>query len=1235
MFTSLTNPTFIGAFFARGASSGEKTEHLPQTDAFRRLFAALEDGTAETPSGNSMVFAVAVPVEQVAPLPVNLLSEISTKNVDNLNITNSFGDGSGAFAGNLSGISIASSGSESVPFVTGDNSFQPQTLTGVPAANLPISNNLQTETIAQPSARHLFGNPENGFTQTQPSTLITETGDPVSGAPVEAAFGENVPQQTPNITVVSGKTVVQKSAPIAVGNFSPELVAAGTAVIGDVADNTVFTAASTANPANVQPEMPTAIGAKIAHNTNLQSKSTVVNGVTVPLVEPARAAAVSEKPTILASAINRVFEKNTAGVHTAAPKTGSAAQLFEGKLSGNYRTPTSAATPQPVANRQSTVVQSAVSNTVAQQIRPVINRGKVSNVPEQLVQPTANHGDVSVSPEQLTQPTANRGGVSVAPEQLIGEETAPAMPSKSVAAPVNVFSVAQKDAPQIYENQQFAATKQPAVAVAEHPQTTVSQPLADAKNDVPVSPAANVSPRTAAPITSVATPLRNGTAVQGSYRNLNAQTATVSQQTGGFRSGETVVTGTSVRYQPDFSAQPNRPQLQNNPQPIVTRPAPIGNATQPATVLIEKSGSSAQHLPNERIEISTRPFENPVNPRTPAGETVAKTTAPAVTNFQAAKGAIIENQPQPMAKPAVFAAGETVAKPAPQTKNSTIKMSVSQVAQPKSGEFATQPTPVFAAEKQPQPSAKPAGITAPEVVAKPIPQAANSAEKIPASPVAQPKSAVSATPLVAEPVVELQPQPTAKPVESPVQKSVATPDRQSETTPVKTPVSAQNQPASTERLEQSPKIQQSPVSPKITIVETSRTGAADPISKPVEQPEKNVSNTIIEDQPEITENPAANRTQTGTKNWTQVVNNLLLKPFWGERFAANTQQTAAPVQQFQAEFGTGTTVRELPTVEQSQTLVREMLQQSGADETVKSVPVWRQNSVEQIQQNPFRDAVNLTVAPAMNLPVSQVQRPVKSRENGTQRIAPQTETVAENKPVLGEAPTVYFDNTLIEEAAPLQSRTKTDAPQPAPATTADLPIEDGDTGSFAGNLAKNGWSNSAVTAGEANVPTTAPTTGTGQTHVVKFQSMEQFTGKMAAILQEQFYQLAERPQTAAQQLFIQIEPHEMGVIRLRLRMKHQKLVGSIETGLPETSALLQNGQSHLLNKLGEMGVQVQEFNINYNDQLGSQQQFAREQTQQQQTNARHSGTLPDNDPAPETPNPQPRMFGQNGVDVTV
>lgn len=1198
MFTSLTNPTFIGAFFARGVSNSEKTEHLPQTDAFRRLFAALEDGAAETSSGNATAFTFAVPVEQVAPLPVNLLSEVSSENADNPNITNGFSGGSNAFAGNISGISMTNPGSGNAPSVAGDNQLQPQTLTGVPAANLPISNNLQTETIAQPSVRHSFGNPENGFAQTQPSTKITETGVPVSGAPVEAASGENMPQQTPNITVASGKTVVQNSAPITIGNSSPEMVAAGNPVIDSVAGNTAFTA--TANSTNVQPEMPVVDGAKIAHNTNLQSKTTVVNGVTVPLAEPATAVPVSEQPTILASAINRVVEKNATPLNTATPKTGSAAQLFDGKLSQNYRTPMGSATPQSVAKNQSTVTQGAVSNNGAQHIRPA----------------------------------ANRGGISVVPEQLIGEETAPAMPSKSVVAPVNVFSAAQKSVSHVDENQQFATIKQPA-AVAENAQPTVSQPLADAKNVVPVSPAAKATPRNAEPLNSVATPLRNGAAVPGNYRNLTAQTPIVAQQASGFRSGETVVTGTSVRYQPQFAAQPNRPQPQNNPQPIGTRPVTVGSAPQPATVLIENGGSSAQQLPNERIEISTRPFEHPLNTRTPAGETVVKTAAPAAANLQAANGAISENQPLPMAKPAVFAAGETVAKPIPQTENGAAKMPVSQVVQPKSGESATPVTPLSFVEKQPQPSAKPAGTPAPEVVAKPAPQTENSAAKIPASPDAQPKSAVSATPLVSEPVVELQPQPTAKPVESLVQKSVATPDRQSETTPVKTSISALSQPASTVRLEQSPKLPQSPVSPKNTIVETSRTAAVDPELKPVQQPEKNVNNAINEDQPEVAENPVANRTQTGTKNWTQVVNNLLLKPFWGERFSANTQQTAAPVQQFQAEFGTGMAVRELPTVEQSQTLVREMLQQSNAGETVKSVPVWRHDAVEQIQPNPFRDAVNLTVAPAMNLPVSQVQRPVKSRENGTQRIALQTETVAESKPVFGETPSVSFDNALIEEAAPMHSRTRTDAPQPEPAVSIDLPVEDGDTGSVTGNLAKNGWSTSAVTAGEANVPTTAPTTGSGQTHVVKFQSMEQFTGKMAAILQEQFYQLAERPQTAAQQLFIQIEPHEMGVIRLRLRMKHQKLVGSIETGLPETSALLQNGQSHLLNKLGEMGVQVQEFNINYNDQLGSQQQFAREQTQQQQSNARHGGTLPDSDPATETEHPQRRMFGQNGVDVTV
>ncbi|MEZ4766118.1 MAG: hypothetical protein R3C26_23905 [Calditrichia bacterium] len=109
----------------------------------------------------------------------------------------------------------------------------------------------------------------------------------------------------------------------------------------------------------------------------------------------------------------------------------------------------------------------------------------------------------------------------------------------------------------------------------------------------------------------------------------------------------------------------------------------------------------------------------------------------------------------------------------------------------------------------------------------------------------------------------------------------------------------------------------------------------------------------------------------------------------------------------------------------------------------------------------------------------------------------------------------------------------------------------------------------------------------------------------------------------------------MGVIRLRLRMKHQKLVGSIETGLPETLRCCKT-----VSRICSINWVKWVFRFRISTSITTinwelQQQFAREQTQQQQTNAHHGGTQPDNDPAPETPNPQPRMFGQNGVDVTV
>lgn len=138
------------------------------------------------------------------------------------------------------------------------------------------------------------------------------------------------------------------------------------------------------------------------------------------------------------------------------------------------------------------------------------------------------------------------------------------------------------------------------------------------------------------------------------------------------------------------------------------------------------------------------------------------------------------------------------------------------------------------------------------------------------------------------------------------------------------------------------------------------------------------------------------------------------------------------------------------------------------------------------------------------------------------------------------------------------------------------------------------------TGGNKTVTPSQPDIGgvtTAKLPVVMFRNATQFTGRLAVFFQEQFNQLGRNPNPAGTHLMLQLEPQELGIIRLNLRMKNNRLVGEIETGLAETSTLLHQNQGQLISRLQDMGVQIQEFNIVHNENMADQQQFAREQQQ--------------------------------------
>ncbi len=178
----------------------------------------------------------------------------------------------------------------------------------------------------------------------------------------------------------------------------------------------------------------------------------------------------------------------------------------------------------------------------------------------------------------------------------------------------------------------------------------------------------------------------------------------------------------------------------------------------------------------------------------------------------------------------------------------------------------------------------------------------------------------------------------------------------------------------------------------------------------------------------------------------------------------------------------------------------------------------------------------------------------------------------------------------------------------------------------------------AVTGG-SKTPTPLPAEGSGtpsgKLPVVTFRNASQFTGRLAVFFQEQFNQLARHSNSAGAHLMLQLEPRELGVIRLKLRMKNNRLVGEIETGLAETSTLLHQNQGQLISRLHEMGVQIQDFQIVHNENMADQQQFAREQQPRHGQSGGAGNRAKDSHKADLSPDPVLPHVAAGRIDVMV
>jgi len=103
---------------------------------------------------------------------------------------------------------------------------------------------------------------------------------------------------------------------------------------------------------------------------------------------------------------------------------------------------------------------------------------------------------------------------------------------------------------------------------------------------------------------------------------------------------------------------------------------------------------------------------------------------------------------------------------------------------------------------------------------------------------------------------------------------------------------------------------------------------------------------------------------------------------------------------------------------------------------------------------------------------------------------------------------------------------------------------------------------------------------------VSTASMGGFTGEVAEIIHQNSRQLAGLPPGETRQILIRLQPRHLGLLRIRLRLEKDGLKGKIETSSQEATRLIQVNMKQLIERLHNLGIHVQDFDVSF------QQQFA-------------------------------------------
>ncbi len=151
--------------------------------------------------------------------------------------------------------------------------------------------------------------------------------------------------------------------------------------------------------------------------------------------------------------------------------------------------------------------------------------------------------------------------------------------------------------------------------------------------------------------------------------------------------------------------------------------------------------------------------------------------------------------------------------------------------------------------------------------------------------------------------------------------------------------------------------------------------------------------------------------------------------------------------------------------------------------------------------------------------------------------------------------------------------------------------------------------------------------GKGMMQVPMVQRIEDLVALMGKWVERVRYQ----NQPGYQTMQIQLQPESLGMVRMMISMKENKLQAHIETQRPEAAALIQQHSQQLISRLQELNVQVQQFDVQtqsdwnaFHAQAEGRQQSSKEQ---QRYAAAPEGGIP------EEEGRRPRWVGYNTIDV--